>query len=62
MPPNSDIYIKKGGTLIVDGGTITNICGQKWGGIKMEEKKHKKIRHVFQIINGGKVLQNNLPL
>ena len=60
MPPFSHIFIKRGGTLIVDRGTITNICGQKWGGIKMQ-KNHKR-KPVLQIINGGEVLENMEPV
>ncbi len=33
---NSQIYIKAGGKLIVDGGTLTTICGADWKGIIVE--------------------------
>ncbi len=62
MPPHSDIYIKKGGVIIVDGGTITNVCGQKWGGIKMEKTKRNKRKPKFKVINGGQILQNSEPV
>lgn len=33
MPINSKIIVQPGGQLIVDGGTITNACGDFWQGI-----------------------------
>lgn len=33
--PDATIIVKQGGTLIVDGGTLTNYCGQMWKGIQV---------------------------
>lgn len=35
MPVNSRIWVERGGKLIVDGGKITNRCGQIWHGIEV---------------------------
>lgn len=35
MPKNGKIYVKRGGKLRVQGGTITNVCGSLWGGIEV---------------------------
>ena len=35
MPKEGKIIVEQGGELIVDGGTITNGCGQQWQGIEV---------------------------
>jgi hypothetical protein len=35
MPENARISVRPGGTLIVDGGTITSSCPSPWGGIEV---------------------------
>lgn len=37
---NSKVYIEAGGKLIVDGGTLTSICGTDWSGIRVEGNKN----------------------
>lgn len=36
MAKDKKIVIKKGGRLMIDGGCITNICGDVWAGIEIE--------------------------
>jgi len=36
MPKNGKIIVEQGGKLIVNGGTITNQCGQLWNGIEVQ--------------------------
>jgi len=38
MARGRQIKVKRGATLIVDGGTITNKCGRMWGGIVLQGK------------------------
>lgn len=33
---NSQVYVKAGGKLVVEGGTLTTICGSDWKGIRVE--------------------------
>ncbi len=35
LPKQSRIIVKNGGTLVLDGGIITNTCNQKWEGIEV---------------------------
>ncbi len=35
LTEDGEIIVKQGGELIVDGGTITNFCGDQWGGIQV---------------------------
>lgn len=40
LVPGTNIKVKQGGHLIVDGGRITNACGQYWHGIQVWGNKH----------------------
>jgi len=56
MPVNGTITVEKMGTLLIDGGLITNNCGQEWQGITV--MKHRKKRKQFKngkvfIVNDG---------
>ena len=43
MPENSKIRVEIGGTLILDGCTLTNLCeNQQWQGIEIEQKSKKR--------------------
>lgn len=59
MPVNSSITIHPNAALIIDGGFITNVCGQRWDGIIMEKRAplfgifQRKTRSLFQIFNDG---------
>jgi hypothetical protein len=61
MPPGSEIRVKKGGALIVDGGKIFQQCGGKWKGIKLEARERflgifkRRSQAVLEITNGGAV-------
>ena len=35
MPEGAKIIVERGGKLIIDGGTITNVCGDMWTGIEV---------------------------
>lgn len=36
IPQDAKVLVKQGGKLIIDGGTITNVCGDLWKGITVE--------------------------
>lgn len=60
MPPNSEILVKKGATLIVDGATISTEKGLVWKGVhivKSKKKLFKKAKPLGRILslNGGKL-------
>lgn len=40
MDKNSQIIVKKGGALVVEGGIITSACDGLWQGILIEEDTH----------------------
>jgi len=42
LPKNARIVINAGGKLIIDGGTIDNICGDQWLGIQQNAKDGQK--------------------
>ena len=55
LPEQAKVIIKPGGTLIIDGGTLTNRCGDKFEGVEIwENKKTDQIGKVM-ISNGGKL-------
>ncbi len=58
MSNNSKIIVKQGGQLLVDGGTITNVCGDFWQGI--EVKGNPTANQVLS--NQGKVELRNQAL
>ena len=49
MPAGNKILLEKKGKLIVDGGIITNACGQNWQGIIKASPKSSTV-----FMNGGK--------
>lgn len=57
--PDAKIVIRKGGKLIVDGGTLTNenFYNSTWRGVEIrgKKKRNKKKRGVLEVINGGKI-------
>lgn len=55
MPENSKIIVERGGKLIVDGGTITNSCGEFWEGIEVVGNKNIAQQYNYQ----GTVVLNN---
>ncbi len=61
MASGARIFVQKGngfinaGVLVVDGGTITNICGSQWDGIRVEGVRAQPQTSVFQ----GKVELKN---
>lgn len=60
MAENARIIIEPGSKLILDGGNITNTCGDFWQGIEVwgdpEESQHTPLYHgMVQIINGGRI-------
>jgi len=56
LPSKGKIVIERGGTLIVDGGKITNSCGNMWQGIEVWGN-----RNASQLTAGeqGKVIMKN---
>lgn len=60
MPPQSKIIVEPQGKLTIDGGIITNTCGDLWQGIEVwgnpEESQHTPLYHgMVHIKNGGKI-------
>ncbi|MCD4736011.1 MAG: hypothetical protein K8R53_08210, partial [Bacteroidales bacterium] len=35
FPPEADLVVKRGGRLIIDGGTLTNACNNLWKGVEV---------------------------
>ncbi len=52
MGRNKNIIVDIGGTLIVEGGTITNSCGVMWGGINVlgDPTMGQDLTHAFDIL------------
>ena len=46
FPAKAKLIINEGASVVVDGGILTNVCGQKWAGIKGKER--------LIILNGGR--------
>jgi hypothetical protein len=60
MAENTRIIIEPGSKLILDGGIITNTCGDLWQGIEVWgdplASQHTPLYHgMVQIINGGRI-------
>jgi hypothetical protein len=55
MPKGSKVTVKPGGTLVLQGGEITNLCGDNWEGIEIYKSKNKK---GTVIVNNGSL--NNM--
>lgn len=57
--PQAKVVIRKGGKLIIDGGTLTNekFYNTTWGGVEIrgERKKDWRKRGVLEFINDGKI-------
>ncbi|MBC8173093.1 MAG: hypothetical protein H7X71_04230 [Chitinophagales bacterium] len=57
LPAGAKIIIKPGGKLIIDGGIITNRCGENWEGIEIWESVKLKIKGEVVFANGGTMEQ-----
>ncbi len=60
VPSDGKIIIEKGGSLIIDGGIISNECNQQWQGIYVEGDPNKSQvpfsnQGYVRIINGGTI-------
>jgi len=53
LPEQAKIIIKPGGKLILNGGTITNRCGDEWNGIEIWYDKKKDIDGKVSVMNKG---------
>ena len=53
LPEQAKIIVKPGGKLIIDGGKITNRCGDKWDGIEIWRNKKTEEIGVVVIANNG---------
>lgn len=52
MPGETRIVVESGGSLVIDGGTIGNLCGDLWAGIQVEE--HHGVNPAFiAVIHAG---------
>ena len=54
LPQGADVLLRPGARLVVDGGTLTNLCGQEWKGVRLANKKMDFDNHVL-LVNGGKI-------
>jgi len=54
LPEKAKVIIKPGGTLVLDGGTLTNRCGDKFEGIEIWENKKTGEKGRIVISNNGK--------
>jgi hypothetical protein len=64
MPKNARIVVEPGGKLILDGGLITNLCGEMWQGVEVwgNSTQHQYLydgyayyQGFFQVKNGGEI-------
>lgn len=61
LPAGASVYVAEKGALIIDGGTITNLCGDKWNGVKLEKRGkflgifRRKSKSVMVLKNEGKM-------
>ncbi|MBC8048022.1 MAG: hypothetical protein H7Y00_14585 [Fimbriimonadaceae bacterium] len=56
LPANAKIIVKPTAKLIIDGGVITNRCGDEWRGIEIwQSKKYPSLIGKVEFANGGKV-------
>lgn len=61
MPNNSNVIIKKGGKLIIDGGVISNYCGGMWNGITVEGNEaaaQSASTHGWVIVKNNGLIEN----
>ncbi|MDD4646137.1 MAG: hypothetical protein PHY99_09135, partial [Bacteroidales bacterium] len=54
MPGETNITVDAGGSLEIDGGTIGNLCGDLWAGIRLN-KEDSVTPAKIMIVNGGMV-------
>jgi hypothetical protein len=54
LPQGAEIVVRPGGRLVVDGGIVTNVCGQTWKGIRPTNKKMRLDDYVT-LLNDGKI-------
>jgi hypothetical protein len=59
IPKNQKIVIQPGGKLILDGGTLTNACGDQWEGVEVWGdpllSQTSANQGTLEIINGGTI-------
>ena len=61
MPPLAKIFVKQGGCLYVNGGTITNKCANMWQGIEVWGRTDKNENRLYQglvRLDNGAVIEN----
>ena len=55
LPENAKIIMKKGSSLVVDGGRIYNDCGLTWNGVFYAQDKQNDNLPQIEILNNGKI-------
>lgn len=55
LPAEAKVIVKPGAKLILDGGILTNRCGDQWGGIEVWESIKFGIKGEVVMANGGRV-------
>lgn len=53
MPAKGIIFVERGASLIVDGGTITNFCDEVWGGIEVHGDREVEHPDPQDVLNGN---------
>ena len=56
MAAETSIIIEKNARLIVSGGTVTNLCGDTWQGVKILDANNTKRNKIVIEKNGGRVV------
>lgn len=51
VPEGATIRLQKGARLIIDGGKITNLCGNYWSGIQYYSRASRQLK----LLNGGAI-------
>ena len=55
LPENAKIIMKKGSSLIIDGGRIYNDCGLSWNGVFFAQDRQSDNKPLIRILNNGKI-------
>jgi len=56
LPKEGKIIVERGGLLVIDGGIITNVCGDLWWGIELwgnSAQSHPALSQVYNFSNGS---------
>ncbi len=54
LPQKAKISVAVGGKLVLDGATVTNLCGEQWQGIEVE--REGKLKGIVEMLSYSKVV------